>query len=242
MLPQISYLICLCERAYLLRAGWLHLKVDCIGRQWRLTWFSAHIQIEVCLTSGAPSISSGFRIHGKTGYSETKLWFGGPENICLDKRKEYCSLCPDTYPVRMFAQANLTLIKLPFCRVLVRAEGAHSLRPFCTSVELCSTGISFLCLVWRKIANLEAYLPALRDKLDLDNFQERNVGRVNGFLSTIMISNSLHMIFGGPGGSGKFLLRYISSQLAYGSTLNCSKSSRKQLAKSVWIPFRGTST
>lgn len=227
MLPQISYLIYLCERVYSLRAGSLHLMVHCIGREWRRTWFSVHIQIKVCLTSGAPSISSGFRIHGKTLYPETKLWFAGPENICLDKRKEYCSLCPDTYPMRMFAQANLTLIKLPFCGVWVRAEGAHSLRPFCTSAELCSAGISFLCLVWRKIANLEAYLPALCDKLDLGNFRERNVGREKGFLSTIMISNSVHMIFGGPGSSGKFLLRYISSQLAYGSTLNCSVSSRK---------------
>lgn len=111
MLQQISYLICLCERVYSLRAGSLHLMVHCIGREWKLSWFSVHIQIEVCLTSGAPSISSGFRIRGKTGYPETKLWFGGPENIFLDKREEYCSLCPDTYPMRMFAQANLTLIK-----------------------------------------------------------------------------------------------------------------------------------
>lgn len=111
MLTQISYLICLWERVYSLRAGLLHLIVHCIGREWKLSWFSVRIQIEVCLTSGPPSTSSGVRIRGKTGYLETKLWFGGPENICLDKREEYCSLCPDTNPMRMFAQANLTLIK-----------------------------------------------------------------------------------------------------------------------------------
>lgn len=106
-----SHIICLWERVYSLRAGLLHFKVHCIGREWKLCWFSVHIQIEVCWTSGAPSTSSGFRIRGKTEHRETKLWFSGPENICLDKREEYSSLCPDTNPMRMFAQANLTLIK-----------------------------------------------------------------------------------------------------------------------------------
>lgn len=68
--------------------------------------------------------------------------------------------------------------------------------------------------------NLEAYLPAVCEKLDLGNFRERNAGREKSFMSTIMISNSVHVIFGGPGSSCKILLRYISSQLVYGSTLN----------------------
>lgn len=78
----------------------------------KLSWYSAHIQMEVYITSGAPSISSGFRIRGKTGHLETQPWFVRPENIWLNKRGEYCSLCLETYPMRMFAQTNLTFIKL----------------------------------------------------------------------------------------------------------------------------------
>lgn len=146
MLPQISYLICLCERVcvFTQRAGSLHLMVGCIGRERRLSWFSVHIQIEVCLTSGPPSISSGFRIRGKTGYPETKPWFDEPENICLDKREEYCSLCPDTSPMRVFAQANLTLIKLPFCGVWVRAEGVQQPATFLHFLQALLDGHLFL--------------------------------------------------------------------------------------------------
>lgn len=42
-----------------------------IRKKKKLSWNSVHIKTEVDITQGAPSISSGFRICGKTGHLET---------------------------------------------------------------------------------------------------------------------------------------------------------------------------
>lgn len=84
-----------------------------------------------------------------------------------------------------------------------------------------------------KIPHLDAYLPALCDKVDLGNFRGRNVGEEEGFSGTIMIRNSLHVIFGWPGSSCELFLREIFSQLAYGSTLTRSEKHQETRLKMV---------
>lgn len=136
---------------------------------------SVFISTEVDITLGVWSVSSTLRIHCKTRHLMTSCGLSALRTLPSTKG-EYCCLCLETYPVRMFAQNNQTFIKVHSTRARARTEGLHSLQAVCTSSVLYSSGTSSQWLGKTKYPIIDHYLRPFFGKLGHGRTGGTNVG------------------------------------------------------------------